>query len=327
MFTVKLLIKQMFLKRNLRSKQEKVANPIETTKYISKLLIMFFKLSVLLFFGAVVLFPFYFMIANSLFTRQLAEDTGTVHLVPRDLESGKILFEWSNYAKAFQDGYWKALIFTSLITAVSIAGKTFFSMTFGYAFSLKQWRFKNAMWFFFLSLLVLPELALLSQQYIVIVKLGWKDAANNFKIIIALTMPFVASVFSGFMFRNAFEAINDSVRESAKIDGASELKFFVKIAIPMIKPTIWTVAILTAFASWNSYLWPSTVYEGRTDAPLLSIWLFTTGKEEVDGLTRMVVNIRMAGAVLVVLPLIIIYSLIRKRIMNAISRQGVATKG
>ncbi|WP_233091240.1 carbohydrate ABC transporter permease [Mycoplasmopsis gallinacea] len=268
------------------------------------------------------------MIVNSFFSNELAEDKDVVHLIPRDLETGEIHFYFENYKKAFQEGYWRALVFTAAITAASIAGKTFFSMTFGYAFSLKQWRFKNAMWYFFLALLVLPELALLSQQYTVVSKLQWKDKDDAFKILVALTIPFVASVFSGFMFRNAFEAISDSVRESAKIDGASELKFFVKIAIPMVKSTIWTVAILTAFASWNSYLWPSTVFDGRTDAPVLSIWLFTTGKDTEGGeVSRLFINIRMAAAVIAISPLIIVYIFIRKRIMNAISRQGVATKG
>ncbi|WP_223211550.1 carbohydrate ABC transporter permease [Mycoplasmopsis glycophila] len=319
----------MFLKQNLKSKQEKVSNPVETTKIVSKLLLLFFKLVVILFFGAIVLFPFYFMITNSLFSNDLSLDKSEIHLIPREIDTNKISFHWENYAKAFQEGYGKALLYTSLITAISIAGKIFFSMTFGYAFSLKQWKLKNAMWFFFLSLLVLPELALLWQQYIIVSKLEWKDKADMFRMLITLTIPFVASVFSGFMFRNAFEAINDSVKESAKIDGASELKFFVKIAIPMIKPTIWTVAILTAFASWNSYLWPSTVYDGKADAPLLSIWLFSTGKDNETGseASRVFTNIRMAGAILVLLPLIVVYAVIRKRIMNAISRQGVATKG
>ncbi|QZE12226.1 carbohydrate ABC transporter permease [Mycoplasma sp. Ms02] len=328
MFKNKLLIKQIFLNRRLTKKQDRVGSQIETTKLYSKLLLLMFKIFVLVFFGIVVLFPFYYMISTSLFSNEQAEATNDIHLVPRDINTGKIQLYWENFNKAFQNGYFRALIFTAAVTALSVCGKTFFSMTFGYAFSLKKWRFKEAAWFFFLSLLVLPELALLSQQYIIVSRLGWAGSENNFYILISLTIPFVASVFSGFMFRNAFEGISDSVKESAKIDGASELKFFVKIAVPMIKPTIWTVAILTAFASWNSYIWPSTIFAGSTEAPVLSVWLFNTGKDETLGTeARFFVNIRMAGAILVIMPLLVVYVVIRKRIMAAISRQGTATKG
>jgi probable ABC transporter permease protein MG189 len=83
-------------------------------------------------------------------------------------------------------------------------------------------------------LLVLPEVALLAGQYSIVSKLNWLQGPQR---VLALAMPFAASVFSGFMYRNAFEAIPNSVRESAMLDGASGFKFFTQIALPMVKPT------------------------------------------------------------------------------------------
>ena len=129
------------------------------------------------------------------------------------------------------------------------------------------------------------------------------------------------------MYRNAFEAIPNSVRESAMLFGASGFKFFTLIALPMVKPTTWTVAILTAFASWNSYTWPLVVLGKNWKGAwtVMNIWLRDTGKDPIDD--RVYVSIRMAATILAILPMMIVYFVLRKRIMNAISRQGKATKG
>ncbi|MCU4116965.1 carbohydrate ABC transporter permease [Mycoplasma zalophi] len=328
MFRTKLWIKEKYLKKSLASKQEKISKQVETANLIGNLLGFFFKFFVFVFFGLLILFPFYFMISMSLLDTQvvLISDNSNLPIYPKKFEGDGLSLHFENFKQAFQSGYFKSLVMTAGVTAISVVGKIFFSITFGYAFSLRKWKFKNASWLLFLSLLVLPEVALLSGQYKIAVTLGWQSGPMQ---LVSLSMPFVASVFSGFMYRNAFEAIPDSVRESAMIDGASEFKFFVKVAIPMVKATTWTVGILTAFAAWNSFIWPSLILSGSNNNgySVLNLWLFTTGKSTETEVSRVFINIRMAAVILVILPMFITYFFFRKRIMNAISRQGQATKG
>ncbi|QJR44308.1 carbohydrate ABC transporter permease [Mycoplasma miroungirhinis] len=329
MFQTKLWIKEKYLKKSLASKQEKISKQVETANLVGNLLGFFFKFFVFTFFGLLILFPFYLMISMSLLDTQvvLTNNTSNLPIYPKSVDGDGISLHFENFKNAFQSGYFKSLVMTAGVTAISIVGKIFFSITFGYAFSLRKWKFKSASWLLFLSLLVLPEVALLSGQYKVAVTLGWHVGPMQ---LVSLSMPFVASVFSGFMYRNSFESIPDSVKESAMIDGASEFKFFVKIAIPMVKSTTWTVGILTAFAAWNSFIWPSLILSGSNNNgySVLNLWLFTTGKSsDSDISSRIFINIRMAAIILVILPMFITYFFFRKRIMNAISRQGRATKG
>ncbi|MBN0919034.1 carbohydrate ABC transporter permease [[Mycoplasma] gypis] len=327
MSQTRLRIKHHFQKKSLKSKQQNLTSQVETRNLVAQILSLAFKITILGFFGLIILFPFYFMISQSLVPAASSSDTQTIFYYPHSTTSSKLELDWSNFVNAFQKGYFNAILFTAGTTALSVTCRIFFAMTFGYAFSLRKWRFKNLSWAFFLALLVLPETALLAGQYQVVVRLNFH--VGSWKMV-ALTMPFVASVFSGFMFRNAFEAIPDSVKESSMIDGASELKFFVRIAIPMIKSTLWTVCILTALASWNSFIWPQLILGSKGDGgyTVMNVWLFTTGKNEMNPEdTQIVRSIRMAATILVILPMFVTYFIFRGRIMKAISRQGSGQKG
>ncbi len=271
------------------------------------------KVFALVFFGALVLFPFYYMIATSLMTNSEATDTVTTHLAPEKPQ-------WGNFKSAFVDGYWMAILYSFLIASITIMVKLVITILLGYAFSIKKYKGKKIVWVFFLSLMMLPEVALLSGQYQMIVRLGWYYGTN---ILLGLFIPFVASVFSAVMFKNAFEAIPDRTKEAAMIDGAGSVGYFFKVALPMIKPTTLTVIILTAFASWNSYMWPALLLQGK-DIQTIPTWVFTTGK---DSNGQLLIPIRMAGTTLAIIPMLLVYFVFRGRIMKAISRQGSAIKG
>lgn len=97
-------------------------------------------------------------------------------------------------------------------------------------------------------------------QFLVVQKTALKDSL----VWVGLNIPFVAHIFSGYLFRNAFEAIPSQVKEAAAIDGISRTSFFFKIALPMVRSTLLTVVIITAFAAWNSYLWPNIILSNKT---------------------------------------------------------------
>ena len=260
------------------------------------------------------------MVSTSLLSNDEVLSSG-LKLIP---QSG---LHWENFAKAFSEGYWMALGITTLVTSLSVVLKLLFSITMGYAFSYKKWFGKNIIWWSLIVLMMIPEVALIAGQYRLMsqanLNIGWGS-------VIAMFLPFVASIFSAYMFRTSFENIPDRIKEAAISDGANEFNYFAKIALPMISPTTWTVVILTAFAAWNAYMWPQLLISGDPDAKyVLSTWLFQTGKETISGtdITILYQNIRMAAAILVMLPMLIVYFIFRTRIMRAISKQGSGVKG
>ncbi|WP_416374041.1 ABC transporter permease subunit [Mycoplasmopsis cynos] len=146
-------------------------------------------------------------------------------------------------------GYWQSLMVTSFNVLLSVFIKIFITFLMGYAFSLRNWRFKGFIWFLALALLVLPEVALLSGQYSVVIKTNLRSSL--FTILLAMVLPFSASIFNTVMYKNAFEAIPGRIKEVSLVDGASGLKYLFKVAFPMVIPTTLTIVILTALASFK----------------------------------------------------------------------------
>lgn len=309
--------------RYLKSKQEIMSKPYKTTNVWALVGSWAFKILILGFFGLLIIFPFYFMITQAL-TSKLWQVKGQVLLFPKSFSGGPV-FDWKNFAEAFNEGYLQSIVFTISLTVVSILVRMFFSVTLGYAFALRNWKAKSGFFSFFISLMILPEIGLLTGQYKIVTALGWQSPNWLF---ITMIIPFAASVFFAWMYRNAFEAIPNSVKESSMLDGANGFVYFFKIAMPMVKSTTWTVAILTAFASWNSYVWPALLFDGtKTLWRPINLWVFQTGKSKDAEIQIVYRSISMAGTILAIAPMLIVYFILRKRIMNAIARNGNATKG
>ncbi|WP_029512721.1 carbohydrate ABC transporter permease [Mycoplasmopsis iners] len=326
MFEIGLRIRKWWSNIKLRKNKENTAQQVHETRISLMVLGFSLKLFGLVLFALVILFPFFFMVMISLMPKEQSDLLKTsFSLIPKE-------WVWKNFVTAASTSnsgtkYGDAFVLTFINVLFSIVVKTFITMLGGYAFSLKNWKFKNVIWSFFIALLVLPEVALLSGQYRVISILNNTTHINNYftGMVTIISLPFIASIFSALMFRNAFSAIPNRLKEVATVDGAVGAKYFFKIAVPMISPTTLTVVILTALASWNSYLWPSLVSNGNFQ--VLSLWLFSVGKEEIDGSEYLLQSVKMAGALLAIAPMFGFYLLFRKRIMASISRQGSTIKG
>lgn len=327
MFGTKLRIRQWWSNIKLRKNKDTTANQVRDNSVASLVTWSFLKIAVLVFFAAIVLFPFFYMLTISVMPKEQAEELQShFSFWPKS-------WEWQNYIEASHGskdskGYWYAFWLTFANVIFSIVLKIFVTMLCGYAFSLKKWRGKEFMWGFFISLLVLPEVALLFGQYKVVISLDNQfGVLKSFMGAIAMiALPFVASIFNALMFRNAFEAIPGRIKEVAMVDGAVGARYLFKIAMPMVQPATLTIVILTTLASWNSYLWPALLFTG-SNYEIMSVWLFQVGRENIDNVTRIHQNVKMAGAVLVILPMFVFYFIFRKKIMSSISRQGSAIKG
>lgn len=308
---------------SLRKRKDKVLRMATSSFATSIALKWTFKTTIIIFFGGIILFPFFFMILTALMPlEQVFGNPDPPGLIPDS-------FNWSNFLKAFDgdENYWFALTNTLLVVSLSITFQIIVSMLLGYALAFKTYFGKKILWYFLLSLLMLPQIALIVGQYSIVVRL---NIQTGFSSIFAMVLPYAASVFSAYMFKNAFEAIPTRTKEAALLDGIGDFAFFWKVAMPIATPTIWTVGILTAFASWNAYMWPAHLSVGANEfRTVLGIWLFGTGKiyDDVGSSMGVVMNIRMAAAIIAMLPLFIVYFSFRTRIMNAVAKRGTAIKG
>lgn len=303
-----------------RRASEKVSQRVSTSNPTLKFGKEFIKWFTIIFFAFLILFPFYYMISMSLMTN--AEIT---HTDPSIVGDNPVFLPnvpiWENYKMAWQSGYFQSFLFSTAVVVVNVVFKLFVCSLLGYAFGNFNFKYKKGLWGLFMLTLMIPEVALLSGQWKLVLQYHLKD---GLMILLTLSGPFIASVFTAYMYRNAFEAIPSSVKEAALIDGISGPRYFFSISLPMVKGTTWTVIILTTFASWNSYMWPSLIL-ATSDYDTIPLWLMDVG-ESIDGTSRVYDEIKMAGSVLAIIPTLVFYILFKNKINNAVTGDS-ANKG
>lgn len=255
----------------------------------------------------VVLFPFYWMVLTSI------KDYGSYNseYIPKFYTAHPTL---SNYLSAFTSVNLSrylanTLIFTLITTALMIAVITLSA----FAFARLEFRGKNLVFTLFLALMMIPTELTVITNYATVTTLGWR---NTF---IGLILPSVTSVFYIYLLKENFETVPDDLYKAAKVDGTSDLKYLVKVLIPICKPTMITIVILKVIECWNSYVWPRLV----TDDP--KYFLVSNGIQEIreNGFGRENIPAMMAAVVVISLPLIILFLIFRKKIMSGVASGGL----
>ena len=254
---------------------------------------------------AVVVFPFLWMILTSFKT------SGEAMKIPPTIFPEK--FVTTAYhtivssAIPFGTVYMNTIISTVVTTIVQIA---FCSMA-GYAFGRIDFPFKNAIFVLILSVLMVPGQIFLIPQYQIIQKMGLLDT------IPALFMPNLFSAFGTFLLRQFFMSLPKELEEAAIVDGCGRFRIFGQIMLPLVKPGIEALAIFTIKFAWNDFMWPlivNTSMEKMTLGPALST---------LQGQYTTEYPMQMAGAVLAVVPLIVIFFLFQKQFIEGVAQSGI----
>jgi len=257
----------------------------------------------------IVLFPFYWMILTSVkgYGAYSSEHIPKFYTLSPTLQ---------NYADAFTtvplaDYFLNTVIFTVATTAIMLV----VIIPAAFAFSRLEFKGKNTVFTLFLALMMIPNELVIITNYVTITNL---DLRNTF---FGLILPSVTSVFYIYLLKENFAQIPDELYYAAKVDGTSDLKYLFKVMIPICKPTIITVTILKVIECWNSYVWPRLI----TDDP--AYFLVSNGIQEIreNGFGRENIPAMMAAVVVISVPLIIIFLIFRKKIMEGVARGG--TKG
>ncbi len=190
--------------------------------------------------------PLYYMFTTS-FKAEAEVFAIPIHWIPHS-------FQPQNYVEAFLVAPFPRYFWNSLLVAVIVVGSTIlFSALAGYGFAKFDFPGRRIAFLFILSTMMIPFQVLLIPLYVVVHKLGWTNSYAG------LIIPGALSAFGVFLMRQACLTLPDELMDAARIDGARELGIFVRIILPLLKPAIATLAILTFLGSWNNFLWPLIV--------------------------------------------------------------------
>ncbi len=275
---------------------------------VSKALIYF----LLTVWAFIVLFPFYWMVLTSL------KSFGAYNseTVPRFFITDPTV---QNYADAFTAVPLGRYFLNTVIFTVATTGLMMLVIVpAAFAFARLEFKGKNAVFALFLSLMMIPTELVIITNYVTVVNLEWNRGARTF---LGLILPSVTSVFYIYLLKENFEAIPDELYNAAKVDGTSDLKYLLKVMVPISQPTIVTIVILKVIECWNSYVWPRLITRES------SYFLVSNGIQAIreSGFGRQDIPAMMAAVVVVSVPLIVLFLVFRDKIMAGVSRGG--TKG
>lgn len=265
--------------------------------------------ALLAFWAVIVLFPFYWMVLTSVKSYSAYNS----EYIPKFFTLSPTL---QNYADAFTAvplaGYFaNTAIFTVVTTAIMLVVITLAA----FAFARLEFKGKNLAFVIFLSLMMIPNELVIITNFVTITNLNLR---NTFP---GLILPSVTSVFYIYLLKENFEQIPDSLYYAAKVDGTSDLKYLLKVMIPISKPTLITITILKVIECWNSYVWPRLITDDE------NYYLVSNGIQEIreNGFGRENIPAMMAAVVVISVPLIVLFLIFRKKVMAGVSRGG--TKG
>jgi len=257
----------------------------------------------------VVLFPFYWMVLTSV--KSYGEYNS--EYIPKFFTLSPT---FENYQSAFTavplaDYLLNTLIFTVATTAIMLI----VTVLAAFAFARLNFKGKDLAFTLFLALMMIPSELVIITNFVTITEL---DMRNTF---MGLILPSITSVFFIYLLKENFAQVPDELYYAAKVDGTSDLKYLFKVLIPICRPTIVTVVILKVIECWNSYIWPRLITDDE------DYFLVSNGIQEIreNGFGRENIPAMMAAVVVISIPLIVLFLIFHKKIMEGVSRGG--TKG
>ena len=255
----------------------------------------------------IVLFPFYWMVLTSV----KSYSAYSSEYIPRFFTTSPTL---QNYVDAFTSVplgryFLNTLVFTLSTTFLMLI----VIILAAFAFSRLNFRGKNLVFALFLSLMMIPNELVIITNFITITNLNLR---NTFA---GLILPSVTSVFYIYLLRENFAQIPDQLYYAAKVDGTSDLKYLLKVMVPICRPTIITITILKVIECWNSYVWPRLITDNEM------YYLVSNGIQTIreSGFGRENIPAMMAAVVVISFPLIALFLIFRNKVMEGVSRGGI----
>jgi multiple sugar transport system permease protein len=253
----------------------------------------------------VMMFPFLWQLKMSF------SSAAEIQSIPPDLVPERL--EWSNFSEVFQrlpflDQFWVSVA----VTLGRTIGQLVLCSMAGYAFARMSFRFKGVMLALILSILMVPSQVYLIPQYQIIQRLGWLDSIQG------IVAPGIFSAFGTFLMMQFFKSIPVELEEAARLDGCNPWQTFWKVVLPVAKPGLISLAIITVLASWADLLWPLVVTSSPNEMPL------AVGLATLAGYQGQIsAGVMMAAALMAMAPILILFVILQRRVVEGIAFSGL----
>jgi multiple sugar transport system permease protein len=255
--------------------------------------------------SVIMLLPFAWMLSTSLKT-----PAETFKYPPIWIPS---TIAWSNYSRTvsampFGRFYLNSLVVTVAVTILQLLT----SSLAAFAFARLRFRGREALFLLYLATLMIPFQVTMIPNFIVVRTLGWYDTYQ------ALILPPAFSAFSTFLLRQYFRGIPLDMDEAARIDGASSLRIWWSVVLPLSGPVLAALAIFVSLNTWNDFLWPLIVTNSQEMRTL------PVGLSSFQGQYKTDWNLLMAGSVIAMLPMLLVYIVGQRWFIRGITLSGIA---
>jgi multiple sugar transport system permease protein len=258
----------------------------------------------LLALGAVVTaFPFLWMLTTSL--KPLAE---SYNYPPTVLPS---TFTFGSYLRLFADfDFARYLVNTVVVVLIGFVGM-FFVAAAGYGFAKFRFRGKEMLFMVVLATLIVPIQVTMIPTYLIL------NSLHLTNTLAGIALPTLVSAFNIFLFRQFMTTIPDELLEAARLDGAGELRILWSIVLPLSRPILAVGAVLTFITGWNSFIWPLIIANDQQNYTL-SVGISLLNKQ-------LTINppLQMAGASLMVIPIVIVFVIFQRYIVQGFTMSGL----
>jgi multiple sugar transport system permease protein len=255
--------------------------------------------------GLLMAFPFVWQILMSLSTNSEVQSV-TPHFFPSELH-------WENYAVVFERLPFLSQLRTSvLITVIRTLAQILLCTLAGYAFARMRFVGRGYILAVVLSILMVPSQVYLISQYQIVQGLGWLNT------LIGIVAPGLFSAFGTFLMYTAFQNLPDELEEAARLDGASPLRVFWNVMLPLVRPSINVLAILTALWSWNELLWPLVVTTYQENMPLSAGLATLVGDKNNTSYP-----VIMAASVMALAPILLLFIVLQRRVIDGLAFSGM----
>jgi ABC-type glycerol-3-phosphate transport system permease component len=248
--------------------------------------------------------PFFLMLSNAFKTSaEIVRIPPT--LIPREptLNAFRTVLEEAPYVRWFAN---------SLLVSISVTLMVLLTSSLaGYIFAKFSFPGRDVIFVLLLATMMVPFPVLLIPSYLIVNKLGLINS------LWALIVPGIASAFGIFLMRQFIAGIPNDLIEAARLDGASEWAIYARIVVPLARPPMAALGIFTFLAAWNDYLWPLIVINDQEKSTLpLALTFFNSQHAQRYDLV-------MAAAAMAVIPVIIVFVLFQRQIVNALVLAGL----
>ena len=254
--------------------------------------------------AAIIIFPIYMTVVSSLVAPE-SIFRRPPPFFPTDPQ-------WDSYSKAWSGGHMSRYLVNSfIVSAIIVAGQVLTAIAAGYAFAFLEFPFKRTIFVVFLATMMVPFEVTIVTNLQTVTELGLYDTYAG------LAVPFLCTGFGAFLLRQAFRTIPTDLSDAAAMDGYGHVRFMLRVAVPLARPTIAALTVFSFLGAWNQYLWPLLV---TRDDRLRTVQI---GLKQLRDTSLNDLNVTFAGVIIAALPLFILLVVFQKQLVRGLTAGAV----